>query len=157
MSLPWMVGISLSLLRARSLSTPLLLLPPSPSSCVLKESAAAELELRDLGDDLLLLPHNLLQQVLHAQHSHHLYMRRKKGVENKVPQWQKGNYMSQTVRRLEEATRERVGRGGEDCTHPKGDRELILEHANFGVHVRVCVRSVCVCVCSKIASTELTS
>jgi len=36
---------------------PLLLLPPSIPSCVLKETAAAELELRDLGDDLLLLPH----------------------------------------------------------------------------------------------------
>lgn len=42
------------------------------SSCVLEESSAAELEVLDLGQDLLLLPGDLLQQVLHAQHTHHL-------------------------------------------------------------------------------------
>lgn len=53
------------------------LLPPTRgkqklSSCVLEEATAAKLELGDLSHELLLLPSDLFQQILHAQHSHHL-------------------------------------------------------------------------------------
>ena len=42
---------------------------------MLKEPAAAKLELSNLGHELLLLPGDFLEQVLHAQHAHHLYKR----------------------------------------------------------------------------------
>lgn len=40
---------------------------------MLKETTSAKLELGDFGHEFLLLPRDLLQQVLHAQHPLHLY------------------------------------------------------------------------------------
>lgn len=47
--------------------------PRSESSCMLEESATSKLKFCDFSHELLFFSDDLLQEIFHAQHAHHLH------------------------------------------------------------------------------------